>query len=189
MASEIKDINLAESGLRKIEWVRRNCSLLSMLHDEFEKTKPFAGKKIALSVHLEAKTAFLCLTLKAGGAEMYVTGSNPLSTQDDVAAALVHEGLEVHAWHGTTDEEYMSHIRAVLSPGPDIIIDDGGDLVHMMHTELQDLIPGVIGGCEETTTGIIRLEAMNREGKLKFPMVRVNNAMMKHFFDNRYGTG
>ncbi|XME02032.1 adenosylhomocysteinase [Lachnospiraceae bacterium C1.1] len=189
MASEIKDINLAESGLRKIEWVRRNCSLLSMLHDEFEKTKPFAGKKIALSVHLEAKTAFLCLTLKAGGAEMYVTGSNPLSTQDDVAAALVHEGLEVHAWHGTTDEEYMSHIRAVLSPGPDIIIDDGGDLVHMMHTELQDLIPCVIGGCEETTTGIIRLEAMNREGKLKFPMVRVNNAMMKHFFDNRYGTG
>ena len=189
MASEIKDINLAESGLRKIEWVRRNCSLLSMLHDEFEKTKPFAGKKIALSVHLEAKTAFLCLTLKAGGAEMYVTGSNPLSTQDDVAAALVHEGLEVHAWHGTTDEEYMSHIRAVLSPGPDIIIDDGGDLVHMMHTELQDLIRGVIGGCEETTTGIIRLEAMNREGKLKFPMVRVNNAMMKHFFDNRYGTG
>ena len=106
MASEIKDINLAESGLRKIEWVRRNCPLLSMLHDEFEKTKPFAGKKIALSVHLEAKTAYLCLTLKAGGAEMYVTGSNPLSTQDDVAAALVHEGLEVHAWHGTTDEEY-----------------------------------------------------------------------------------
>ncbi len=189
MASEIKDINLAESGLRKIEWVRRNCSLLSMLHDEFEKTKPFAGKKIALSVHLEAKTAYLCLVLKAGGAEMYVTGSNPLSTQDDVAAALVHEGLEVHAWHGTTDEEYNSHIRAVLSPGPDIIIDDGGDLVHMMHTELKDLIPNVIGGCEETTTGIIRLEAMNKEGKLKFPMVRVNNAMMKHFFDNRYGTG
>ncbi len=189
MASEIKDINLAESGLRKIEWVRRNCSLLSMLHDEFEKTKPFAGKKIALSVHLEAKTAYLCLVLKAGGAEMYVTGSNPLSTQDDVAAALVHEGLEVHAWHGTTEEEYNRHIRAVLSPGPDIIIDDGGDLVHMMHTELQELIPGVIGGCEETTTGIIRLEAMNREGKLKFPMVRVNNAMMKHFFDNRYGTG
>ena len=131
MASEIKDINLAESGLRKIEWVRRNCPLLSMLHDEFEKTKPFAGKKIALSVHLEAKTAYLCLTLKAGGAEMYVTGSNPLSTQDDVAAALVHEGLEVHAWHGTTDEEYNNHIRAVLSPGPDIIIDDGGDLVHV----------------------------------------------------------
>ncbi|MCR5526579.1 MAG: adenosylhomocysteinase [Lachnospiraceae bacterium] len=189
MASEIKDINLAESGMRKIEWVKRNCPLLSMLYDEFSKTKPFAGKKIALSVHLEAKTAYLCLVLAAGGAEMYVTGSNPLSTQDDVAAALVKAGLEVHAWHGTTPEEYEAHIRAVLEHGPNIIIDDGGDLVHMMHTELTDLIDGVIGGCEETTTGIIRLEAMNREGKLRFPMVRVNNAMMKHFFDNRYGTG
>ena len=189
MPSEIRDINLWESGERKIEWVRRNCPLLTMLHDEFSKTKPFAGKKIALSVHLEAKTAYLCLTLAAGGAEMYVTGSNPLSTQDDVAAALVHAGLEVHAWHGTTDEEYNSHIRAVLSPGPDIIIDDGGDLVHMMHTEFRDLAAKVIGGCEETTTGIIRLEAMNRDGRLLFPMVRVNNAQMKHFFDNRYGTG
>ena len=189
MASEIRDINLWESGARKIEWVRRNCPLLSMLHDEFSKTKPFAGKKVALSVHLEAKTAYLCLTMAAGGAEMYITGSNPLSTQDDVAAALVHEGLEVHAWHGTTDEEYNSHIRAVLSVGPDIIIDDGGDLVHMMHTEFRDLAEKVIGGCEETTTGIIRLEAMNRENKLLFPMVRVNNAQMKHFFDNRYGTG
>ncbi len=189
MASEIRDINLWESGARKIEWVRRNCPLLSMLHDEFSRTKPFAGKKVALSVHLEAKTAYLCLTMAAGGAEMYITGSNPLSTQDDVAAALVHEGLEVHAWHGTTDEEYNSHIRAVLSVGPDIIIDDGGDLVHMMHTEFRDLAEKVIGGCEETTTGIIRLEAMNRENKLLFPMVRVNNAQMKHFFDNRYGTG
>ncbi|MBQ7584018.1 MAG: adenosylhomocysteinase [Lachnospiraceae bacterium] len=189
MASEIRDINLWESGARKIEWVRRNCPLLTMLHDEFSKTKPFEGKKVALSVHLEAKTAYLCLTMAAGGAEMYVTGSNPLSTQDDVAAALVHEGLEVHAWHGTTDEEYNSHIRAVLSKGPDIIIDDGGDLVHMMHTEFRELAAKVIGGCEETTTGILRLEAMNRDNKLLFPMVRVNNAQMKHFFDNRYGTG
>ena len=189
MASEIKDIKLAPSGKRKIEWVKRNCPLLRTLHDEFEKTKPFAGKKVALSVHLEAKTAYLCLTLAAGGAEMYVTGSNPLSTQDDVAAALVEEGLEVHAWHGTTDEEYNNHIRAVLSVGPNIIIDDGGDLVNMMHTEFKELIPQVIGGCEETTTGILRLEAMNREGSLSFPMVRVNNAQMKHFFDNRYGTG
>ena len=189
MPSEIRDINLWESGARKIEWVRRNCPLLTMLHEEFSRTKPFKDKKIALSVHLEAKTAYLCLTLAAGGAEMYVTGSNPLSTQDDVAAALVHEGLEVHAWHGTTDEEYNSHIRAVLTPGPDIIIDDGGDLVHMMHTEFKDLAAKVIGGCEETTTGIIRLEAMNRDGRLLFPMVRVNNAQMKHFFDNRYGTG
>ena len=189
MTSEIRDINLAESGMRKIEWVRRNCPLLTMLKEEFERTKPFAGKKIALSVHLEAKTAYLCLTLAAGGADMYVTGSNPLSTQDDVAAALVSQGLEVHAKYNVTPQEYDEHIRSVLSCGPNIIIDDGGDLVHMMHTQLKDLIPGVIGGCEETTTGIIRLEALNREGKLRFPMVRVNNAMMKHLFDNRYGTG
>ena len=189
MASEIKDINLAPSGETKIEWVRQHCDLLRTLYDEFEKSRPFAGKKVALSVHLEAKTAFLCLTMAAGGAEMYVTGSNPLSTQDDVAAALVKHGLEVHAWHGTTEEEYNSHIDAVLSVGPNIIIDDGGDLVHRIHTKYKDLIPGVIGGCEETTTGIIRLEAMNKAGDLKFPMVRVNNAMMKHFFDNRYGTG
>ena len=189
MASEIRDISLAESGMRKIEWVKRNCPLLSMLTEEFSRTKPFEGQKIALSVHLEAKTAYLCLTLAAGGARMYVTGSNPLSTQDDVAAALVSQGLEVHAWHGVTPQEYDSHIRAVLSCGPNIIIDDGGDLVHMMHTEFRHLIPGVIGGCEETTTGILRLEALNREGKLRFPMVRVNNAMMKHLFDNRYGTG
>lgn len=189
MSSEIRDINLAESGERKIEWVKRNCDLLRTLEKEFSETKPFAGKKIALSVHLEAKTAFLCLVLKAGGADMYVTGSNPLSTQDDVAAALVKAGLEVHAWYDSTPEEYNDHIRAVLKCGPNIIIDDGGDLVHMMHTELTDLIPNVIGGCEETTTGILRLLAMDKEGALKFPMVLVNNADCKHFFDNRYGTG
>ncbi|MGN0245972.1 MAG: adenosylhomocysteinase [Lachnospiraceae bacterium] len=189
MSSEIRDINLAKSGEQKIEWVKRNCDLLRTLEAEFEQTKPFTGKKIALSVHLEAKTAYLCKVLKAGGAEMYVTGSNPLSTQDDVAAALVVAGLEVHAWYDATDEEYNHHIREVLKIGPNIIIDDGGDLVNMMHTEFTDLIPQVIGGCEETTTGIIRLEAMNKAGKLQFPMVRVNNAQCKHFFDNRYGTG
>lgn len=189
MESIIRDINLAESGERKIEWVKRNCDLLRMLEEEFSKTKPFAGKKVALSVHLEAKTAYLCKVLKAGGAEMYVTGSNPLSTQDDVAAALVKAGLNVFAWYNATPEEYESHIRKVLEIGPNIIIDDGGDLVHMMHTEFVDLIPNVIGGCEETTTGIIRLEAMNKKGELKFPMVRVNNADCKHLFDNRYGTG
>ncbi len=189
MASEIKDINLAESGQRKIEWVRRNCPLLTMLKDEFAATRPFAGKKIALSIHLEAKTAYLCEVLAAGGAEMYVTGSNPLSTQDDVAAALVEEGIEVHAWHGISDQDYDRCIDAILAVGPHIIIDDGGDLVHRVHTRFPELIENIIGGCEETTTGIIRLEALNREGKLRFPMVRVNNAMMKHFFDNRYGTG
>lgn len=189
MSSEIRNINLAESGERKIEWVKRNCDLLRMLEGEFSKTKPFAGKKVALSVHLEAKTAYLCKVLAAGGAEMYVTGSNPLSTQDDVAAALVKAGLNVYAWYNATEEEYNAHIRRVLEVGPNIIIDDGGDLVHMMHTEFVDLIPNVIGGCEETTTGIIRLEAMDKAGKLKFPMVRVNNADCKHLFDNRYGTG
>ena len=189
MESQIRDINLAHSGELKIEWVKRNCSLLHMLEDEFSKTKPFAGKKIALSVHLEAKTAYLCKVLAAGGADMYVTGSNPLSTQDDVAAALVKAGLKVFAWYNATDEEYEAHIREVLKIGPNIIIDDGGDLVNMMHTEFVDLIDGVIGGCEETTTGIIRLEALDRAGKLKFPMVRVNNADCKHLFDNRYGTG
>ena len=189
MESIIRDINLAGSGERKIEWVKRNCDLLRMLEEEFSKTKPFAGKKVALSVHLEAKTAYLCKVLQAGGAEMYVTGSNPLSTQDDVAAALVKAGLNVFAWYNATPEEYEAHIRKVLEIGPNIIIDDGGDLVHMMHTEFVDLIPNVIGGCEETTTGIIRLEAMNKKGELQFPMVRVNNADCKHLFDNRYGTG
>lgn len=189
MSSEIRDINLAESGERKIEWVKRNCDLLRTLEKEFSETKPFAGKKVTLSVHLEAKTAYLCLVLAAGGAQMYVTGSNPLSTQDDVAAALVKAGLEVHAWYDATDEEYNNHIRAVLEVGPNIIIDDGGDLVNMVHKEMKHLIPNIIGGCEETTTGIIRLEAMDKAGELKFPMVRVNNAACKHFFDNRYGTG
>ena len=189
MSSEIRDINLAESGERKIEWVKRNCDLLRTLEKEFSETKPFAGKKVTLSVHLEAKTAYLCLVLVAGGAQMYVTGSNPLSTQDDVAAALVKAGLEVHAWYDATDEEYNNHIRAVLEVGPNIIIDDGGDLVNMVHKEMKHLIPNIIGCCEETTTGIIRLEAMDKAGELKFPMVRVNNAACKHFFDNRYGTG
>ncbi|MEG1846864.1 MAG: adenosylhomocysteinase [Lachnospiraceae bacterium] len=189
MKSEIRDIKLAESGERKIEWVKRNCDLLRTLEEEFTQTKPFAGQKVALSVHLEAKTAYLCKVLAAGGAQMYITGSNPLSTQDDVAAALVAAGLEVHAWYDCTPEEYAVHIRNVLKVGPNIIIDDGGDLVHMMHTEFVDLIPNVIGGCEETTTGIIRLVAMNKAGQLQFPMVMVNNADCKHLFDNRYGTG
>ena len=183
--SIIRDINLAPSGENKIEWVRRNCPLLRSLEAEFSETKPFKGKRIALSIHLEAKTAYLA----AGGAEMFVTGSNPLSTQDDVAAALVKAGLNVFAWHGATEEEYASHIRETLSHHANVIIDDGGDLVHMLHTEMTDELPYVIGGCEETTTGIIRLTAMEREGKLKFPMVKVNNADCKHLFDNRYGTG
>ena len=187
--SIIRDISLAPSGENKIEWVRRNCPLLRSLEEDFSRTKPFDGKRIALSVHLEAKTAYLCKVLTAGGAEMFVTGSNPLSTQDDVAAALVKAGLNVFAWHGATEEEYFAHIRETLSHHANIIIDDGGDLVHMLHTELKDELQYVIGGCEETTTGIVRLTAMNKEGKLRFPMIKVNNADCKHLFDNRYGTG
>jgi adenosylhomocysteinase len=189
MISEIRDAALWPAGELKIEWVRHHMPLLNALEAEFRQEQPFSGLKVALSVHLEAKTAYLCEVLAAGGAAMYVTGSNPLSTQDDVAAALVHAGLNVFAWHGATPEEYEAHIRRVLEVGPNLIIDDGGDLVARMHTEFRHLIPGVIGGCEETTTGILRLQAMNRAGELTFPMMLVNNADCKHLFDNRYGTG
>jgi len=189
MQSIIRDINLWQDGKRKIDWVKSNMPLLRSIEAEFSKDKPFVGLKIALSVHLEAKTAYLCKVLAAGGAEMYVTGSNPLSTQDDVAAALVHDGLNVFAWYNSTAEEYHSHISKVIEAGPNIIIDDGGDLVNLIHSKYPEKIKDVIGGCEETTTGIIRLIAMNNEGKLKFPMVLVNNADCKHLFDNRYGTG
>ena len=187
--SEIRNPQLWESGELKIEWVRHHMPLLEGLEKEFKETKPFKGLKVALSVHLEAKTAHLCEVLSEGGAEMYVTGSNPLSTQDDVAAALAHEGLNVFAVHGATPEEYEHGIRRVLECGPNIIIDDGGDLVTMIHEDYPHLIPNIIGGCEETTTGILRLETMNREKRLRFPMMLVNNAACKHFFDNRYGTG
>ena len=187
--SEIRDPGQWESGELKINWVRHHMPLLGGLDKEFLDTKPFAGLKVALSVHLEAKTARLCEVLSHGGAEMFITGSNPLSTQDDVAAALVHEGLNVFAVHGATPEEYESGIRRVIEARPNIIIDDGGDLVSMIHDNYPELIPEVIGGCEETTTGILRLESMNRESRLLFPMMLVNDAACKHFFDNRYGTG
>ena len=186
---EIRDISLAPSGKQKIQWVRENMPLLRGLEEEFKRTKPFAGIKISLSVHLEAKTAYLCLVLAAGGAQMSVTGSNVLSTQDDVAAALAVEGLKVFAYHGATTEEYDRHIEMCLEHKANIIIDDGGDLVGMIHTKRPDLGEEVWGGCEETTTGVIRLKAMAKEGILKFPMVAVNDADCKHLFDNRYGTG
>ncbi len=187
--SEIKDITLWESGERKIQWVRGNMPLLRGIEAEFAETKPFAGKRIALSIHLEAKTAYLCRVLAAGGAEMYITGSNPLSTQDDIAAALVHSGLNVYAWHGVTPEEYEAHTRRVIEAQPHFIIDDGGDLVTLIHREYPQYLANVIGGCEETTTGILRLKAMAAAGELKFPMMLVNDADCKHLFDNRYGTG
>ena len=186
---EVRDLSLAPSGHEKIAWVRSHMPLLYGLEEEFKKTRPFEGVKISLSVHLEAKTAYLCLVLQAGGAQMYVTGSNVLSTQDDVAAALVDDGLSVFAYHGATEEEYNHHIERTLSQKPNIIIDDGEDLVGMLHTKRPDLAEEVWGGCEETTTGVIRLKAMDEEGVLKFPMVAVNDAKCKHLFDNRYGTG
>lgn len=189
MSSVIRNLELWPDGQLKIDWVKHHMPLLNSLEEQFKAEKPFAGLKVALSVHLEAKTAYLCKVLAAGGAEMYVTGSNPLSTQDDVAAALVHDGLNVFAWYDATPEEYEAHCRRVIEVGPNVIIDDGGDLVNLIHTEYKELLPNVFGGCEETTTGILRLIQMNNAKALKFPMMLVNNADCKHLFDNRYGTG
>ncbi|MDD4503969.1 MAG: adenosylhomocysteinase [Clostridiaceae bacterium] len=187
--SIIRDIKRAESGHRKIEWVKGYMPVLSAIEKEFIKEQPFAGKKIVMSIHLEAKTAYLSKVLKAGGAEVSVTGSNPLSTQDDVAAALVEDGLNVYAWYNSTHGEYNQHLNAALDIHPDIVIDDGGDLVHLLHGERQELLPDIIGGSEETTTGVLRLKARDREGLLRFPMISVNDAYCKYLFDNRYGTG
>ena len=187
--SEIRNPQLWEEGKRKIEWVKTNMALLRQLEERFSVERPFEGLKVALSIHLEAKTAYLCKVLAAGGAQMYVTGSNPLSTQDDVAAALVHDGLNVFAWYNATAQEYESHISKVIEIGPDLIIDDGGDLVNTIHTKYPELLDKVIGGCEETTTGVMRLLAMDKAGELRFPMILVNNAKCKYLFDNRYGTG
>ena len=188
-SGEVRDISLAPSGERKIAWAWRNMPLLRAIRDDFAKTKPFEGVKVTLSVHMEAKTACLCRTLAAGGAIMSATGCNPLSTQDDVAAALAASGMSVFAWHGATAGEYERHLTMALESGPNLIIDDGGDLINIMHTKLRHLIPGVYGGCEETTTGIMRLFSMASEKKLEFPMIAVNNAQCKYLFDNRYGTG
>ena len=187
--SEIRDAALAPSGSRKIDWVRAHMPVLASIDEDFKKTKPFAGLNVAVSVHMEAKTAYLACVMHDGGANVRATGSNPLSTQDDVAAALAERGVEVFAYHAATPEEYERHLACVLENGPDIIIDDGGDLVNMMHNRFPELLGKVIGGCEETTTGIQRLVAMDRDGGLKFPMMLVNNAQCKFLFDNRYGTG
>lgn len=187
--SLVRNIDLYPSGQQKIDWVRAHMPVLRSIEKDFSESKPFDGLKVALSIHLEAKTAYLCTVLAAGGAEMYVTGSNPLSTQDDVAAALAHNGLNVFSWYNATAEEYKEHLKCVIEAGPDVIIDDGGDLVNLIHNEYPELLPNVLGGCEETTTGIIRLVSMHKDGALKFPMIAVNNAKCKYLFDNRYGTG
>lgn len=185
----IRDIALAPSGHRKIEWVRQFMPVLNRLNQEFTDQKPFAGKRVVLCLHLEAKTAYLALTLQAGGAKVAVVASNPLSTQDDVVAALVENGISAYAWYKATDEEYKMHINQALDFKPDLIIDDGGDLVSALHTSRRELLDRIQGGAEETTTGILRLKAMAKEGKLCFPMMAVNDARSKYLFDNRYGTG
>lgn len=189
MESMIRDINLAPQGHDKINWVKNFMPVLNSLNEEFLKTKPLAGKKMVVTMHLEAKTAYLGLVLKNAGAEVVVTGSNPLSTQDDVAAALVEDGVTVYAWYNCTNEEYDMFLHKALDSKPDMIIDDGGDLVSLLHGERSELAANILGGSEETTTGVIRLKALEAEGKLKFPMVAVNDAYCKYLFDNRYGTG
>ena len=189
MESMIRDIKLAPSGHDKIEWVKNFMPVMRAVDEEFSKTKPFAGKKMVITLHLEAKTAYMAEVFMHAGAEVAITGSNPLSTQDDVAAALVEDGVNVFAWHDCTEEEYFRFIDEALKIEPDFIIDDGGDLVHALHTTHRDLLPKIVGGSEETTTGVHRLRGLAQEGKLEFPMIAANDAYMKFLFDNRYGTG
>ncbi len=187
--SNIKDISLAPSGHDKIEWVRSYMPVLNRIREQFERDLPFKGLKISMSIHLEAKTAYLAKVLRAGGAEVHVTGCNPLSTQDDVAAALASEGFEVSAHHGATEEQYREDLIHTLSQCPDLIIDDGGDFTSLLHGDYRHLGKNLIGGCEETTTGIHRLMAREAQGLLDYTMINIHDADCKHLFDNRYGTG
>ena len=179
----------AQSGYDKINWVRSYMPVLNAIRAEFEQTKPFKGMTISMSIHLEAKTAYLAMTLAAGGARVVVTGCNPLSTRDDIAQALREAGFEVQAKHGASEEEYTEHLKRTLSACPDLIIDDGGDFTHLLHGECRAYGKNLIGGCEETTTGIHRLYARQAAGLLDYTMINVNDADCKHLFDNRYGTG
>ncbi|GMA99608.1 adenosylhomocysteinase [Pelosinus sp. IPA-1] len=189
MESMIRDIKLAPQGHDKINWVKEFMPVLNVLNEDLSKSKPLRGKNIVVTMHLEAKTAYLALVLQNAGANVTVTGSNPLSTQDDVAAALVEKGIKVFAWYNTTEEEYETFLHKALDTKPDIIVDDGGDLVSLLHGERSELLPNILGGSEETTTGVIRLRSLAAEGRLKFPMIAVNDAYCKYLFDNRYGTG
>ncbi len=187
--SHVRDMSLAEYGRMKIEWVQDFMPALCAIRDRFAAEKPFAGKKITISIHLEAKTAFLALCLAAGGAEVHATGCNPLSTQDDVAAGLASLGVECYAMHGVSPKEYEQLLVEALSCHPDLIIDDGGDLLDLLSGEYAHLGDKIIGGAEETTTGIHRLHARAKAGVLPFPMMNVNDAKCKHYYDNKYGTG
>ena len=187
--SHVRDMSLAESGRMKIRWVQDFMPALVAIRARFEREKPFAGKKITISIHMEAKTAFLALCLAAGGAEVHATGCNPLSTQDDVAAGLASMGVETYAMHGVNAAEYRGLLVEALSCCPDLIIDDGGDLLDLLSGDYAHLGKNLLGGAEETTTGIHRLHARARAGVLPFPMMNVNDAKCKHYYDNKYGTG
>ncbi len=189
MQSLIRDGALAAQGAEKIQWARRHMPLLQRLEEEFLREKPFEGLRVAMSIHLEAKTARAALLFQAGGAQVFATGCNPLSTQDDVAAALAGQGVTVSAWHGATEAEYHDHLVRTLSCKPHLIVDDGGDLAQILLDQRPDLAENLMGGGEETTTGVMRLKARAAQGQLAFPMICVNDARMKYLFDNRYGTG
>lgn len=190
MKYEIKDISLAEQGLKNINWAFKDMPVLRQIKERFEKEKPFAGLRLTASVHVTKETAALCVVMQAGGADAVLAASNPLSTQDDVAAALVkYYNIPVFAIAGEDSETYARHIREVLDHKPHLIIDDGCDLVATIHKERPELIENIIGSCEETTTGIVRLEAMVEDNALKFPALGVNCSLTKHLYDNRYGTG
>ena len=187
--SIVKDMALAESGRRKIQWVRDFMPALAQIEARFEKGQPFRGLRVAVSVHLEAKTANLGYVLSKGGAQVSLTGSNPLSTQDDVAAGLASLGVETFGIHGASAEEYEAHLIETLKCRPHIVIDDGGDLIDLLGGKCKAYAGDLIGGCEETTTGILRLKAREKDGILPCPMVAVNDAKAKHYYDNKYGTG
>ncbi|MGA7672393.1 MAG: adenosylhomocysteinase [Nitrolancea sp.] len=186
---DIRDIGLAEDGKRRISWAAREMPVLELIRQRFERNKPLAGVRIVACVHVTSETANLAYTLKAGGADAVICASNPLSTQDDVAAALVSDGFQVYAIKGEDGETYYRHIQNALRHRPNIVIDDGADVVTNLHQDRKELLKDMIGSTEETTTGVIRLRAMENDGVLAFPVIAVNDADTKHFFDNRYGTG
>jgi adenosylhomocysteinase len=187
--SKVKDASLAPQGQLKIEWARLHMPVLEKIRTRIEKEKPFQGLSIAMCMHLEMKTAVLGETMAAGGASVAITGSNPLSTQDDVAAALANSGVNVYAWHGVTADEHHENLLRVLNHKPHLIIDDGAELSVAVHTEKKDLFGHVIGACEETTTGVHRYNALEKDGLLKYPAIAVNDAYSKYLFDSQYGTG
>ena len=187
--SKVKDMSLAKEGIRKIEWVQRHMPVLEHIKKEYEETQPFKGITIGSCLHLEPKTINLGLTLQAGGAEVAMTGCNPLSTHDDAVAGAADLGLNIYGWRDQDDEEYYQTINMVLDHKPDVIIDDGADMIMVLHNERTDVLKHIKGACEETTTGVHRLEAMHKDGALKFPVVAENDAYTKYLFDNRYGTG